>query len=32
MWSGTVVTAGEVAFYGTMDRYVFALPEQQPTQ
>ena len=25
MWSGTVVTAGDVAFYGTMDRWFKAL-------
>jgi hypothetical protein len=30
VWSGTVVTAGDAAFYGTMDRGVLALPEQQP--
>ena len=33
VWSGTVVTAGDVAFYGRMDSCVLALPEQQqPTQ
>ena len=33
MWSGTVVHAGDAAFYGAMDRGVLAVPEQQqPTQ